>query len=87
MFRIDKDRMYVVYSIEDRDLAIALLDMEGMSLATYGGSQPIRYLTCQGYWEQRIAYVSKRRENEREKTRQRDMERRKRIKEANSRLS
>ena len=83
MFRIDKDRMYVVYSIEDRDLALALLDMEGMSLAKPGGSQPIRYLTCQGYWEQRIAYVSK----EREKARQRDIERRKRIKEANSRLS
>jgi hypothetical protein len=83
MFRIDKDRMYVVYSIEDRDLALALLDIEGMSLAMPGGKQPIKYLTCQGYWEQRIAYVSK----EREKARLRDIERRKKLKEANQRLS
>jgi len=83
MFRIDKDRMYVVYSIDDRDLALALLDIEGMTLAKPGGFQPIRYLTNQGYWEQRIAYVS----TARDKARQRDIDRRKKIKEANNRLS
>jgi hypothetical protein len=83
MFRIDKDRMYVVYSIEDRDLALAFLEMEGMSLCMPGGKQPIRYLTCQGHWEQRISYISK----EREKGRQRDMQRRKRLKEERYSLS
>jgi len=71
MFRIDIDRMYVVYSIEDRDLALAFLEMEGMSLMMPGGLQPIRYLTNQGHWEQRIAYKSK----EREKSRLRDRKR------------
>jgi hypothetical protein len=83
MFRIDRDRMYVVYSIDDRDLALALLDIEGMCLATPGGYQPIRYLTNQGHWEQRISYVS----SEREKARLRDKLRRERQKEANNRLS
>lgn len=83
MFRIDKDRMYVVYSIDDRDLALALLDIEGMTLAKPGGFQPIRYLTSQGHWEQRIAYIS----TSRDKARQRDIDRRKKMKEANNRLS
>lgn len=56
MFRIDFDRMYVVYSIDERDLAMALLDIEGMALAAPGGKQPIKYLTVQGYWEQRVFY-------------------------------
>jgi hypothetical protein len=83
MFRIDIDRMYVVYSIEDRDLALAFLEMEGMSLMMPGGLQPIRYLTNQGHWEQRICYKSK----EREKSRVRDKARHAKKKEMDRLLS
>jgi hypothetical protein len=62
MFRIDYDRMYVVYSIDDRDLALALLDIEGLVLAAPCGKQPIKYRTNQGHWEQRVMYKSALRE-------------------------
>lgn len=65
VFRIDRDRMHVVWSDGAEDLALALLSVEGFELARNAGSPAEKFRTAYGCWERRIVYVSTRRDRER----------------------
>jgi hypothetical protein len=58
--------MVIVYGVGDRDLALALLAVEGFELAR-GGLGPTEPFRCAEGWEQRVVYSSARRNADRKR--------------------
>ncbi|MES2359980.1 MAG: hypothetical protein V4529_16695 [Gemmatimonadota bacterium] len=62
--RIDYDRMVVIWSPGDEDLALALVDIEGCEIARSGLNHVDKYRCTEG-WERRVVRLSKQRRRER----------------------
>ena len=39
MFRLDRNVMRVLFTLDDRDLALALVDVEGLEVCEFGGAK------------------------------------------------
>lgn len=59
MFKIDRDRLHLVWSPGDYDLAHAFMEIEGFAIATFSGGAPSMIYRCEEGLERKIAYKKK----------------------------
>ncbi len=78
-FRIDIDRMHLIWSVGDDDIAYAFMRMEGFEFAQCSQGTLTVFRHPMG-WERRIRYVSKTREADRLRI---GLARRKKVEECN----
>ena len=68
--KIDRDRMMLVWSVGNEDLADALLEIEGMEPVRNAKGFADKFRCAEG-WERRVVYATVKRATERDRQRER----------------